>query len=193
MRLKVGIFFFFEKIRVLLKQGPPVLLISTLFRLAQIYVLHQRRNCVKNEWYLNFKFLTQQHWFFCSKYNRFFIFCCRLHSSFPPQTCTYSMKNARWLGIFALAFITTFNTKECCGQSESLLRVGKAINVFIRYGYLSISMKVISYNDTERWIFKEPTKNIFQVFNRFYRVHADIQKNLFAHLSRGYGDVCFLN
>jgi torso-like protein len=74
------------------------------------------------------------------------------------------MKNARWLGIFALAFITTFNTKECCGQSESLLRVGKAINVFIRYGYLSISMKVISYNDTERWIFKEPTKNVFKVF-----------------------------
>lgn len=79
------------------------------------------------------------------------------------------MKNARWLGIFALAFITTFNTKECSGQSESLLRVGKAINVFIRYGYLSISMKVISYNDTERWIFKEPTKNIFQVFQQKIR------------------------
>lgn len=73
------------------------------------------------------------------------------------------MKNSRLLGIFALAFITAFTTKECSGQSESLLRVGKAINVFIRYGYLSISMKVISYNDTERWLFKEPTKNIFQV------------------------------
>lgn len=73
------------------------------------------------------------------------------------------MIKARWLGIFALAFIATFITKECSGQSESLLRVGKGINVFIRYGYLSISMKVISYNDTERWIFKEPTKNIFQV------------------------------
>lgn len=73
------------------------------------------------------------------------------------------MRDARWLGIFALAFITTFTTKECSGQSESLLRIGKAINVFIRYGYLSISMKVISYNDTEQWIFKEPTKNVFQV------------------------------
>lgn len=73
------------------------------------------------------------------------------------------MRNARWLGIFALAFITTFTSRECSAQSESLLRVGKAINVFIRYGYLSISMKVISYNDTERWIFKEPTRNVFQV------------------------------
>lgn len=72
------------------------------------------------------------------------------------------MRNVRWLGILALAFITLFVTKECSCQSESLLRVGKGINVFIRYGYLSISMKVISYNDTERWIFKEPTKNIFQ-------------------------------
>lgn len=89
---------------------------------------------------------------------------CRLQFILSPhRPATYIMKNARWLGIFALAFITTFNTKECCGQSESLLRVGKAINVFIRYGYLSISMKVISYNDTERWIFKEPTKNVFQV------------------------------
>lgn len=76
------------------------------------------------------------------------------------------MKNARWSGMFALAFIVTFTTKDCSGQSESLLRVGKAINVFIRYGYLSISMKVISYNDTERWIFKEPTKNIFQVSSK---------------------------
>ncbi|CRK89098.1 CLUMA_CG002531, isoform A [Clunio marinus] len=72
------------------------------------------------------------------------------------------MRKERWLGIFALAFIITITTKECFGQSESLLRVGKSINVFIRYGYLSISMKVISYNDTERWIFKEPTRNIFQ-------------------------------
>lgn len=86
----------------------------------------------------------------------------RLHQSTPRHRANI-MRDARWLGIFALAFITTFTTKECSGQSESLLRVGKAINVFIRYGYLSISMKVISYNDTERWIFKEPTRNIFQV------------------------------
>jgi hypothetical protein len=97
----------------------------------------------------------------------------RLHWSFPHYSHfspgRSSMRNARWLGIFALAFITTFTNKECSAQSESLLRVGKAINVFIRYGYLSISMKVISYNDTERWIFKEPTRNVFQVRCRRWR------------------------
>lgn len=51
----------------------------------------------------------------------------------------------------------------CMGKIESRLRVGKTINVFVRYGYLGISMKVISYNDTERWLFKEPTYNVFQV------------------------------
>jgi hypothetical protein len=120
----------------------------------------------KIEWHLNFKFEFPRNrigFLFVPNTTGFLIFCLQIASILSP-CCTYIMKNARWLGIFALAFITTFNTKECCGQSESLLRVGKAINVFIRYGYLSISMKVISYNDTERWIFKEPTKNIFQVF-----------------------------
>ncbi len=75
------------------------------------------------------------------------------------------MREPKCLSFLALAFIfAVLAVRNCSGQSESLLRVGKAINVFIRYGYLSISMKVISYNDTERWIFKEPTKNVFQVF-----------------------------
>lgn len=51
----------------------------------------------------------------------------------------------------------------CWGKSESQLRIGKAVNVFVRYGYLGISMKVISYNDTETWLFKEPTYNVFRV------------------------------
>lgn len=87
-------------------------------------------------------------------------FACRLHRNINPRPRLGTiMRKARWLGIFALAFITTFVNKECLCQSESLLRVGKGINVFIRYGYLSISMKVISYNDTERWIFKEVISN----------------------------------
>ncbi|CAO1421966.1 unnamed protein product [Diamesa hyperborea] len=72
------------------------------------------------------------------------------------------MKHCKLLSILALTFVLTLTSKNCSGQIESQLRVGKAINVFIRYGYLSISMKVISYNDTERWLFKEPTKNVFQ-------------------------------
>lgn len=58
------------------------------------------------------------------------------------------------------------------GKTESRLRVGKSINVFVRYGYLGISMKVISYNDTERWLFKEPTNNVFLVSSS--RVCSDI-------------------
>lgn len=86
------------------------------------------------------------------------------------------MTRSKWLSLLAIAFISiAFTTKDCVGQSESLLRVGKAINVFVRYGYLSISMKVISYNDTERWIFKEPTKNVFQVQVRENIIHFNMQ------------------
>lgn len=67
-------------------------------------------------------------------------------------------------GFIALIYCL-YSTENCNSQSESQLRAGKAINLFIRYGYLSISMKVISYNDTERWLFKEPTKNVFKVYS----------------------------
>lgn len=40
-------------------------------------------------------------------------------------------------------------------------RLGGAINVFSRYGYLSISMRVVPRNDSETWIFREPTLDVF--------------------------------
>ena len=40
-------------------------------------------------------------------------------------------------------------------------RLGGAINVFSRYGYLTISMRVVPRNDTETWIFREPTLDVF--------------------------------
>ncbi|KAG7204774.1 hypothetical protein KM043_005183 [Ampulex compressa] len=40
-------------------------------------------------------------------------------------------------------------------------RLGGAINVFSRYGYLSISMRVIPRNDSDTWIFREPTLEVF--------------------------------
>lgn len=49
------------------------------------------------------------------------------------------------------------------GSHESQLRIGKSVNIFVRYGYLSISMRVISNNDTEEWLFKEPTRSIYKV------------------------------
>lgn len=70
----------------------------------------------------------------------------------------------RTLGVLTLAItLLILGTVQVSAKSESSLRVGNSINVFVRYGYLSISMKVISYNDTERWLFKEPTNQVFRV------------------------------
>ncbi|KAI4463921.1 membrane attack complex component/perforin (macpf) domain [Holotrichia oblita] len=45
---------------------------------------------------------------------------------------------------------------------DAQLRVGHSINLFTRYGYLSISMKVVERNETNTdWIFREPTVDIF--------------------------------
>lgn len=45
---------------------------------------------------------------------------------------------------------------------ENQLKAGRAINVFSRFGYLSISMKVIPRNDTDpSWLFREPTVDVF--------------------------------
>lgn len=41
-------------------------------------------------------------------------------------------------------------------------RLGGAVNIFSRYGYLSISMRVVPRNDTENWIFREPTLDVFK-------------------------------
>jgi len=41
------------------------------------------------------------------------------------------------------------------------MRVGSAINIFPRYGYLSISMRVVHRNDSG-WLFREPTVDVFQ-------------------------------
>lgn len=67
-----------------------------------------------------------------------------------------------WLWLLTLALLVL----TVGGKSESQLRIGKAINIFLRYGYLGISMRVIPYNDsaeTEQWIFKEPTRSIYKV------------------------------
>ncbi|XP_055314795.1 torso-like protein isoform X2 [Sitodiplosis mosellana] len=67
----------------------------------------------------------------------------------------------------------------CMGKIESRLRVGKTINVFVRYGYLGISMKVISYNDTERWLFKEPTYNVFRGIDQLVEATEENQPGTF--------------
>lgn len=57
----------------------------------------------------------------------------------------------------------------CCTElranKTSQLNIGRAINLFSRYGYLSISMRVVPRNDTEVWLFREPTVDVFQSVN----------------------------
>ncbi|BES91131.1 torso-like protein [Nesidiocoris tenuis] len=46
---------------------------------------------------------------------------------------------------------------------SSQLRVGGAVNLFGRFGYLSISMRVVPRNDSDNtWIFREPIVDIFK-------------------------------
>ncbi|XP_063622910.1 torso-like protein [Cydia splendana] len=54
----------------------------------------------------------------------------------------------------------------CAATLDSELGVGKAINIFMRYGYLSICMRVVPRNDTEGWVFREPTVSVFRDVER---------------------------
>ncbi|XP_068623048.1 torso-like protein isoform X1 [Battus philenor] len=63
---------------------------------------------------------------------------------------------------------------------DSELGVGKAINIFMRYGYLSICMRVVPRNDTDGWVFREPTVSVFRDVERFTLVPKPRQpKTLF--------------
>ena len=53
-----------------------------------------------------------------------------------------------------------------CGPRHTeaqYVHLGGGINVFSRYGYLSISMRVVPRNGTEpKWVFREPTVKLFR-------------------------------
>lgn len=59
-------------------------------------------------------------------------------------------------------FIITCLLELFDAKEESQIKLGRSINIFIRFGYLSISMNVISFNDSTSWIFKEPTRKIMK-------------------------------
>ncbi|XP_020300298.1 torso-like protein isoform X2 [Pseudomyrmex gracilis] len=62
-----------------------------------------------------------------------------------------------------LVFLTSVFTLliGACITKSQRPQLGTAVNIFSRYGYLSISMRVVPRNDTEPWIFREPTCDIF--------------------------------
>ncbi|KAK5643416.1 hypothetical protein RI129_007261 [Pyrocoelia pectoralis] len=49
---------------------------------------------------------------------------------------------------------------------DAQLKVGRSIDIFTRYGYLSLSMKVVPRNESDsNWIFREPTVDVFTDIN----------------------------
>ncbi|XP_018335703.1 torso-like protein isoform X2 [Agrilus planipennis] len=53
---------------------------------------------------------------------------------------------------------------------DTQLKVGRSIDLFTRYGYLSLSMKVVPRNDSvPTWIFREPTVDIFNNVDHLVR------------------------
>lgn len=68
--------------------------------------------------------------------------------------------------IFILTIISAIHLISATTSSNNTktgqLNIGRAINLFSRYGYLSISMRVVPRNDSEVWLFREPTVDVFQ-------------------------------
>ncbi|KAG8035303.1 hypothetical protein G9C98_006749 [Cotesia typhae] len=67
-----------------------------------------------------------------------------------------------------LTFLLIITTKiKITEQAEkerdysAIPKIGGAVNIFSRYGYLSISMRVVPRNDSDTWIFREPTVEVF--------------------------------
>ncbi|XP_050297969.1 torso-like protein [Anthonomus grandis grandis] len=69
-----------------------------------------------------------------------------------------------------LVALTTFGLNgvvvATSADDENQLKVGRSIDIFSRFGYLSLSMKVVPRNDTD-WIFREPTIDIFDDMGRY--------------------------
>lgn len=65
------------------------------------------------------------------------------------------------LFLLALTLVLLVGAQIRVGRSQRP-RLGGAVNVFSRYGYLSISMRVVPRNDTETWVFREPTLDVFK-------------------------------
>ncbi|ERL92003.1 torso-like protein isoform X1 [Dendroctonus ponderosae] len=70
-----------------------------------------------------------------------------------------------WTGARLLVLLVTALATYGDVGDENQLKVGRSIDIFTRFGYLSLSMKVVPRNDSD-WIFREPT---IDVFNEVYQ------------------------
>lgn len=65
-----------------------------------------------------------------------------------------------------LAAESTATSSSASAPETDQLRAGRGINLFSRFGYLSISMRVVPRNDSDRsWLFREPTVEVFNGIN----------------------------
>lgn len=127
------------------------------------------------------------NWFWSKIYEKFqshfnvYSYLVRAAHTFETFLCK---RDAAWAmnlgnGLFWLvALVFVAYNLSFGGTRESQLRIGKAINIFVRYGYLGISMRVIPYNDSyemDKWLFKEPTKSI-------YKVHMHLMLYVIIHI-----------
>jgi hypothetical protein len=83
-------------------------------------------------------------------------------------TCLHVASTTLMLLALAVLLGAAVVRPAAAATPEQTLDVGRAINLFSRYGYLTISMRVVPRNDSERWLFREPTVEIFQ------QVHPEV-------------------
>ncbi|XP_014250379.1 torso-like protein isoform X2 [Cimex lectularius] len=66
------------------------------------------------------------------------------------------------------------------GLTQQHLRVGGAVNLFGRFGYLSISMRVVPRNDSDgKWVFREPMLDVFKSLPTTKRVIDNSENTVF--------------
>lgn len=71
-----------------------------------------------------------------------------------------------WSWVQLLVLLTALTAYGDDVQDDNQLKIGRSIDIFTRYGYLSLSMKVVARNDSD-FIFREPTIDIFDDLERF--------------------------
>lgn len=75
---------------------------------------------------------------------------------------------SRAICVILVGLTTSVTSSNASTEADPGLKVGRAINIFSRYGYLSLSMKVVPRNDSNpHWIFREPTVDIFKNIDGF--------------------------
>ncbi|KAK6626001.1 hypothetical protein RUM43_006305 [Polyplax serrata] len=82
----------------------------------------------------------------------------RTHSVHSSKVKLSRLRRTNICGLIVLVIVLGGHV-----NASSELRLGGAINLFSRYGYLSISMRVVPRNDSDsKWLYREPTIDIFK-------------------------------